>query len=184
MKFSHIIYLVLILSLLLGCQKKEEAAPPEKPIAEIVNVEPFHYVCVPFKGDYANHEMVIGQLMQAIGEQQITPAGPMLGIYFNSPMENPPEELIWEVGFPIGEELTVSEPLVAKKWEFTKIAKAMYVGPFEKVDSMYPQIFQCLEKQKMTPAGPTMERFLSDPATTAPDSLLTEIWIPVSEISE
>jgi len=180
--------LVVVFALIIGCQKTEEpktdAAIAEKPIAEIVDVDALDYVCIPFKGDYANHEKVIGELMQAIGEQQITPQGPMIGIYYNNPQKIPAEELLWEIGFPVAEELHAAEPLVRKKCGFTKVAKALYKGPFEQVDQMYPKIFECIGKQKMNPAGPIMERFLSDPQAVEPENLETEIWVSVSELPE
>ncbi len=58
----------------------------------------------------------------------------------------------------------------------------MHVGSFETVEETYPKIFEYIGKQNMTPAGPTMERFLSNPEEVKPEELQTEIWVPVSSV--
>jgi len=190
MKLIQIVWILVILLLVLGCQKKEEAeqeaieqevtTTAEQKAVTITDVSAFNYVCLPFMGSYENHEKVIEDFMQATGAQGIQMSGPMLGVYYNSPMKIPADSLIWEIGFEVPEGTEVSEPLVIKKWEFTKVAKSMHTGPFETVAQTYSKIIEFIGQQNMMPAGPTMERFLSDPQQVAPEELQTEIWMPVS----
>lgn len=191
MKLIQIIWILVILALVLGCQKKEQAeqgvagqeeltTTTEPEAVSISDVSAFSYVCLPYTGSYEHHDTVIGAFMQATGNQGIKLSGPMLGVYYNSPMDTPEDSLIWEIGFEVPDTTKVSEPLVIKTWIFTKVAKAMHTGTYETVDQTYPKIFEFIGKQNMMPAGPTMERFISDPQKVAPDSLKTEIWVPVS----
>lgn len=188
MKLIQILWIIVILSLAFGCQKKQEAeqeinaAQTEEPgSVAITKVAPFSYACLPFTGSYDSHEVVIGSLMEAAAAQGFELVGPMLGIYYNSPMDTPEDSLVWEIGFEVPDSMEVAEPLVVKKWLFTKVAKAMHTGTYETVDQTYPTIFEFITKKKLMPAGPTMERFLSDPLLVAPEELQTEIWVPVSE---
>jgi len=185
MKLIQITWILVILALVFGCQKKQEpeqevTATAEQEAVAISEVSVFSYVCLPFVGSFENHETVIGDFMRLADEQEVEFSGPMLGIYYNSPMDTPEDSLIWEIGFEVAQRTEVSEPLVVKKWEFTKVAKAMHTGSYETVDQTYPKIFEFIGKQNMMPAGPTMERFLSDPEQVAPEELKTEIWVPVS----
>lgn len=185
MKFIQIAWFLVILLLVLGCQKKQEAeqeaAMTEKQeLVSITDVSSFSYVCMPYMGSYENHETVIGAFMQAASAQGFELTGPMLGVYYNSPMDTPADSLVWEIGFEVPESLQVAEPLVVKKWILTKVGKAIHTGSYETVDQTYTKIFEFIGKQNMMPAGPTMERFLSDPQQVAPEEIKTEIWVPVS----
>ena len=188
MKLNQIVWIFVILTLMLGCQKKQEAdqevdvaASKEQEAVTITDVSAFSYVCFPYTGSYENHETVIGALMEAASAQGFELIGPMLGVYYNSPVDTPADSLVWEIGFEVPDSLEVSDPLVVKKWVFTKVAKAMHTGPYETVDQTYPKVFEFIGKKNLMPAGPTMERFLSDPQVVAPNDLETEIWVPVSE---
>ena len=170
----------------ISSQKKVDVAEKKKVVKKVkvskLETTSFSYVCLPHKGDYKDHEMVIGKLMEAIQAHGITPEGPMFGIYYNSPQKTKPEDLSWEIGFQVAAVTNVKEPLVLKKWEFTKVAKTMHLGPYEKVGEIFPAIFKWIAENKLTPAGPSMERFLNDPTTVKPEEIKTEIWLPVKEV--
>jgi len=192
MKFIKVICLIGILLLVFGCQKRAEEeqaevvekaeetaeAPAEEAIS-VEEVQAFGYVYLPMIGSYENHEEAINDLMAAVQEQSVVPAGPMIGIYYDDPEVTPVEELSWEVGFQVAEGTEVQEPLMLKKWEFTKVVKAMHVGPYEETANMYADIFKFMEDKGLTQAGPVMERFLDNPEEVTPEELKTEIWIPV-----
>jgi len=153
----------------------------EKEAISVEQVQSFSYACFTYKGDYKDHELVIDKAINALIAQNITPTGPMVGIYYNNPQLVKPEDLEWEIGFPIADSVNVEQPLSKKQWEFQKVARAFFVGPYEKAAEMYPMIFQWIGKHQLIPAGPAMERFLDDPDLVAADSLRTEIWIPLLE---
>jgi len=191
MKSIRIAWVLIILVLIFGCQKKQEAekmaeqkaAESEaQPAVSIAEVSGFSYVCLPAVGSYGKHDQVIAEFMQVVDSQQVEISGPMFGIYYNSPTDTPEDSLIWEIGFEVPAATEVTEPLVVKKWEFTTIAKAVHTGPFETVEQSYQKIFKFIGEQNRMPAGPVMERFLSDPQKVKPEELKTEIWVPVSSV--
>jgi effector-binding domain-containing protein len=156
---------------------QEEA--PEKKFASVKEVSPFSYCCIPHKGPFTEIEGVVMQLMQAIQEQKIAPAGPMIGIFYNSPDMVKPEELEWEMGFPVSAQVEVKAPLEKKEWKFTQVVSAIHKGPYEKTEKTYLKMFEWMQANKLTPAGPVMERFLNMPTPdTKPEDLRSEIWIP------
>lgn len=140
---------------------------------------PFIYCCIHHKGPFTDIEKVIGRLMQAMRNQNIFPTGPMIGIYYNSPLEVKPEELEWEIGFPVTPQNLVQPPLEKKQWSFTLVASALHTGPYEKADQTFTKILEWMQKNNYIPAGPSMERYLDqDPSLIKPEELKTEIWIP------
>jgi effector-binding domain-containing protein len=167
------ISLIIIFSIPLLSEKGEEISVKE--------VMPFTYCALFHQGPFTEIENVIQQLIGEIQTQGIIPQGPMIGIYYNSPEEVKPEELRWEIGFPVAK-LTVKEPLELKKWDFTLVVSAIHIGPYEKIADVYPEIFEWMRKNGYQPSGPIMERYLDNPATVKPEELRAEVWIPCKKI--
>src|SRR5512136_2074110 len=90
----------------LALSTRASADPGQETFASIKDVPPFAYCCIPHKGPLTEISNVIGQLVQSMQSQNIfsTVRGPMLGVYYNVPGRVKPEELSWEVGFPVIEQ--------------------------------------------------------------------------------
>lgn len=146
----------------------------------VIKVTPFAYVCIPHQGPYTAIEEVISALMAASKSQNIHPAGALFGVYYNSPSEVKPEELVWEIGFPVTSQAVPESPLVKKVWEAKEVARAVHVGPYEKVGDTIMRLGEWIASQGYKPDGPVFERYLDmDPGQTDPAKLRSEIWIPV-----
>jgi len=151
----------------------------EKEFVSVKEVSPFSYCCIPHKGPFTEIEGIIMQLMHAVQEQKITPAGPMIGVYYNSPEMVKPEELMWEMGFPGEAQLEVQAPLEKKEWKFTLVCSATHKGPYEETMKTISKMFEWMQANKLMPAGPVLERYLTMPTPdTKPEDLRSEIWIP------
>jgi len=150
----------------------------DEPIS-LREVSPFAYCSIHHKGPFTEIEQVIGNLMQAFQSQNIFPAGPMIGIYYNSPAEVKPEDLEWEVGFPVTAQVMAQAPLEKKQWVFTTVASSLHVGPYEKTTDTISKILDWMKANDYVPIGPVMERYLDmNPAAVKPEELRTEVWIP------
>lgn len=162
---------------------QEEA--PEKKFASVKEVSPFSYCCIPHKGPFTEIEGIIGQLMQAIQEQKIAPAGPMIGVYYISPDMVKPEGLLWEMGFPVSPKVEVQPPLEKKEWKFTLVVSAIHKGAYEETGKTYNKMFEWMKENKLTPAGPVLERYMTMPTPdTKPEDLRSEIWIPCQKVKK
>ena len=146
------------------------------------DVSPFAYCCIEHQGPFTDIESVIGQLMQALQAQNIMPRGPMVGVYYNSPDQVQPQELKWEIGFPVTEQASPLAPLVKKVWEYKTVVAAVHVGPYEQTGDTIAKVMDWMTQQGYFPAGPSLERYLDmDPSKVDPGKLRTEIWIPVNK---
>jgi AraC family transcriptional regulator len=146
---------------------------------EVQQVEPFAYVCVQQKGTFDKIQDAIGSLLQEMRAQNIVPAGPLMGVYFNSPGQVNPEDLQWEMGFPVTGQVLILQPLQKKEWNFTQVVVGLHQGPYEKAGDTIQKMMEWMEDNGYVPAGPFMERYLDmNPEELKPEELKTEIWIP------
>ena len=137
------------------------------------------------KAHFNEIPQAMGQLYGWIQQKGYVPAGPPIGVYFNSPQQVPPDELVWEIHAPIAGDVAPGGPdeqgIGVKTVEGVEVASAMHKGPFDQVGPVYAELFQWLTDNGYELAGPTEEVYLSDPGTTAPEELLTEIRFPVKK---
>jgi effector-binding domain-containing protein len=148
--------------------------------ASIKRVSSFAYVCVTHKGPLTDMSRVITELMQLMQDQKIFPKvrGPMIGVYFNAPGQVKPEELIWEVGYPVPRGLEAQVPLIRKVWTNKTVAAALQLGPYSKTGETIQKLMDYIGAQKYVVDGPVLERYLNNPMQVKPEELQTEIWIP------
>ncbi len=150
----------------------------------IREAEAFAYVCLEEKGPFDKLEEAIGRLVQEMQGQNIVPAGPLLGIYYNSPEEAGAENLRWEVGFPVTSQALVQPPLGKKEWSYTQFAVSLHVGAYDQVGETIRKMLDWMEQNGYRPAGPVMERYMDmNPAEIRPEELRTEVWIPCEKKS-
>ncbi len=170
---------LFLISIAASAALNTQEKAPEKEFASVKEVSPFSYCCIPHKGPFTEIEGVVMQMMKAIQEQKIAPAGPMIGIFYNSPDMVKPEELQWEMGFPVSAQVEVKAPLEKKEWKFTSVVSAIHKGPYEEAGKTVSKMFEWMQANKLTPAGPVMERYLTMPTPdTKPEDLRSELWIP------
>lgn len=144
-------------------------------------ITPFPYCCIAHKGPYTEITNKIAELMDATRMQNIHPSGLLFAVYYNSPEEVLPEELEWEVGFPIMAQLAQTrEPLLRKQWLYEEVASAVHVGPYENVGETIMQMMEWIAANNYILNGPVLEMYLNMPTPdTNPDDYRTEVWIPV-----
>lgn len=154
----------------------------EEQEVQIKTVQTFAYCCIHHKGPFTDIENVIAQLFPTMQSQNIPPAGAMVGVYYNSPQDVAPEDLEWDIGFPCTAQVSPLKPLEKKIWEFEEVAFAIHIGPYEKTGETYTKILEWMESKGYEQAGPVLEKYLNMPTQdTDPETLRTEIWIPVKK---
>lgn len=174
-----ILALLMIISTLIAFAIGNQQGISSQADVSVKEVTPFVYVCISHKGPYSEIESVIGQLIMSSQSQNIYPGGPLFGIYHNSPDQVKPEELEWEVGFPITPQAMPQAPLEKKQWNFTQVASAIHTGSYEKTGETIAKIYEWMEANGYTQTGPLLERYLTMPTPeTKPEELKSEIWIP------
>ena len=147
--------------------------------------KPMTVAFVSRKGPYSQLGETFPKLYDWLREKGYEPAGPPSGVYFNSPGQVPPEELVWETRGPISGEVAPSGPeergFGVKRVEEVEVACTMHKGPFDQVGPVYGELFAWLMENRYEIAGPSEEVYLTDPANTSPEDLLTEVRFPIKK---
>lgn len=177
---------ILLAGFLLGfftiASMKFQEESIKEPDVTTQEVSPFTYCCISHKGPFTEIEQIIGQVISAMQSQNVMPGGPMIGVYHNSPEQVKPEDLEWEIGFPITPQAFVQSPLEKKQWEFTLVATTIHTGPYEETGESYGRIFEWMEANQYAQTGPVLERYLVTPTPdTKPEDLRAEIWVPCTK---
>jgi AraC family transcriptional regulator len=175
-KMRTVLFLLLLFSSLhLTLSLQQGNAEEEISVKEVTS---FTYVCLPHKGSFADMPEVIGRMWQHTRQQNIFPSAAMIGVYYSTPDLVAPEELEWEIGFPITPQILVQAPLEKKLWNFTNVISTVHIGPYETIGDTYTKIKEWMETNNYLHAGPILERYLSDPSQVSPEAQRTEIWVP------
>ena len=153
--------------------------PAQSQDIELKEVSSFPYCCIPHKGPLTEIENIIQKLMFTTRSRNIFPTGPMIGVYYNSPDEVKPDDLEWEIGFPVNAAVNISEPLKKKVWNITTVVSAIHRGAYEETGKTIAKMLEWMEKKGLIQAGPVLEKYLVNPTPdTKPEDLTSEIWIP------
>ena len=151
----------------------------------VQQVEAFAYVYLPQKGPFDKMQEAIGSLLQEMRAQNVIPGGPMIGVYINSPAQVKPEDLQWEIGFPVTSQALIQPPLEKKEWNFTQVVASLHQGPYDKAGETIQKMLEWMDANGYFPAGPLLERYMDmNPEELKPEELKTEIWIPCQKKTE
>jgi effector-binding domain-containing protein len=102
-----------------------------------------------------------------------------------------------------GMPMTITISMADKKWDFIaaipikvkdikpegritlstvkagKVVKGVMTGPYDKATPCYDKIVKFIREKKLNISGFSWEEYISDPAVTKPEKLITNIYFPV-----
>lgn len=133
--------------------------------------EPVTVASLSMKGPFSLMGEAFGRLFGWIGGNGYVPAGPPAGIYHSNPHQVAAEELLWDIYCPIGGDVSPSG---------ADVAATIHKGPYEQVAPTYGALAEWIMSNGYEIAGPPEEVYLSDPGSTPPEELLTEVRFPVT----
>lgn len=163
---------VLIVSLVFAFTYAEEKI-------KITEKEAFFYAYIDVVGTYNQMSQKIDDFIQQFFKQGLQPAGGLLTVYLNSPEVVKESELKWRVGFPIGNDIVVKEPLKKETYHKKKVLEYLHKGSYENLPKVYEKIHKFLKEKGLEFNLPTYEFYLNDPSQVKPEELLTRIELPI-----
>jgi effector-binding domain-containing protein len=112
-----------------------------------------------------------------IGKNRIAPAGPPVAVYRMAEDGN----VAIDVGFPVG------KPALAKAAGEVKAGatpagravKAVHHGPYDELHATYAEIGRYMNNAHLPMPKVSWEVYLTDPQTTPPGNLVTEVYFPL-----
>jgi AraC family transcriptional regulator len=122
------------------------------------------------------------KLGATIGPRGLYPrTGPMVAVCHDSPSDTAPEALRSHAGFECPSELVLDPPLEEVHLPGGTHAVLTHRGPYAGLQAAYQHLYgPWLAGSDQSPAdSPSFEVDLNSPMDTAPDDLITEIWMPL-----
>lgn len=133
------------------------------------------------RGDYAEGSKCYQKVATIISTGGLWPqTGGMAGVYYDDPQTTKPEDLrshagvIWTGG-------DVPDGLEEVALAGGKYAVLHFKGPYSGLPTAYNHLYGAwlAESQADLRDAPSFELYLNDPSNTAPDDLLTDIYMPL-----
>lgn len=118
---------------------------------------------------------VYGEIMGTLQGQFIHPTGAPFVAYFNMDMAH----LDVEIGFPVSAPIQARERVQNSSMPEGAYIVTKHIGPYNTLSNAYDTLKSWMESQGHVFDGAAYEVYLNDPATTAPDQLLTEVMFKV-----
>ncbi|MCP4218863.1 MAG: GyrI-like domain-containing protein [bacterium] len=147
----------------------------------VKELENFRLVVMDYKGSFNQMNKNASSFMGEFFKQNLVPAGPFTGVYYNSPEKVKENELIWSIGFPIQKDNKFKEPLKDKEFPKGEAIFFTHTGPYEKMESSYNVVFKYIKTKGYKIKYPTFERYLNNPQEVKPEELKTLIIIPINK---
>lgn len=105
----------------------------------------------------------------------------MIGISHDDPTLTDPEKLRYDACVTIVRDVDPEGEIGVRELQGGKYAVFTHLGNYEKLIDSYSYIFAdwLINSKYELRESPCLEKYLNDPATTRPEDLLTEIWVPL-----
>lgn len=118
----------------------------------------------------------VGELMEAIAAQGVTPAGPVFAHHLR--ME--PGTFDFELGVPVSEPVTAAGRVKAGKLPATTVARTVYHGPYEGLPGAWGEFEAWIESEGYAEAPDLWECYIDGPHSHPdPASWRTELNRPL-----
>lgn len=151
---------------------------------EVKEVSARHVIYIRLFGDYKMNDYggTYMRLFQFVQEQQLPMGeGLPLCIYHDDPKVTPADKLRTDVCMVMPEAVAPKGDIGFKQIPAGRYAIFLYKGSYEYLQAVYDTIYgkHIPEMECTLRDEPSAERYMNNPVTTAPEELLTEIYIPV-----
>ena len=150
------------------------------------NLEPRRVAFMRHIGPYQEVGNTWTQMMMWAGPRGLVgPQASAIGVCHDDPEVTPAAKIRYDACVPVGEDFEGEGEVGVQTLAGGSYAKATHKGPYEKLGDSYARLLgEELPKQGLEPrSAPCLEIYLNDPRSTAPEELLTAIYVPVSDSS-
>lgn len=120
----------------------------------------------------------VAELLAALREQGIAPAGPLLSYH----LKMPSEVFDFEIAFPVEREVTSSGRVFASEVPAAKVARTIYRGPMEGLGAAWGELRNWMSASGHTAGAVVWESYLVGPDATAdPAAWQTQLNWPLAD---
>ena len=146
---------------------------------EIKNIEEEKAAYVSVTGPYDQLPELFGEVVGYVMKENLQITEPPYGIYLNSPMEVPPEELQYEVGITFTGDANGEGRVKIKEIPAHQVVSTVYKGPYGQAAQIYQALMKYAMENSYDIVGPVKEIYINNPMEVSESELLTEVQFPV-----
>lgn len=132
-----------------------------------------------YKGNVEDMGLLIDELLAWGESNKIEFIGAPFSIYYTSPQAVAPDEMVYDVGFPIKEEIESTERIQIGEVVGHTVLSAIHKGSFEKIPETYQKLVEYSIENNYDIIGSPKEIYYNNPHAVSEEELLTEIQFPV-----
>jgi effector-binding domain-containing protein len=148
---------------------------------EVKNIDETKVAYVSVTGSYEQLPELFGEVVGYVIEENLQVTEPPYGIYFNSPMEVPQEELKYEVGIAFTGDADGEDRVKIKNVPAHQAVSTVYKGPYGQAAEIYQALIEYAMKNGYKINGAVKEIYLNNPMEVDESELLTEVRFPVKK---
>lgn len=139
------------------------------------------FAIINYKGNVEDMGILIGKLLAWAEVNKIQLAGAPFAIYYTSPQNTAPEEMIYDMGILVSEDTEISEEGEIKVVELLKhrVLSVMHNGSYKDLPDTYKEMVEYSIKNNYDIIGSPKEIYYNSPHEVPEEELLTEIQFPV-----
>jgi len=150
--------------------------------AKIVEMEDLNVAYIRHNGPYVECGTAWEALCGWAGPQRlIGPGSRFIGLCYDDPEVTPEDKIRYDACIVVDETVEGSSPVNTKVIQGRRYATTLHKGPYTDLAKTYAQLCGQWIPQNGHEIGakPSLEIYLNDCTTTAPEELLTEVYVPV-----
>jgi effector-binding domain-containing protein len=134
------------------------------------------------RGPWRQLPEMLAKLSEHLAKNELIPAGSAFGIYYNTPKEASPQELRWEVGYPVASGTPESPEDRAgfgiRSRPGGRMATIIHRGLYRQAGASYARLEAWIGQQRLKVCGPAEEIYLSSEISPGAEQEV-EIRLPV-----
>ena len=178
-KYAILVGILMVL-LLVACGEQKTQKPAQPAFtAEVKEIDSMYVAGMAKMGPYSDFGKSMMELGAWLTKNKVMPTGMPFGVYYDNPATVKPESTRYEVWIPVPAKTKGDKAVVVKKFGPALIASTMYMGPYDKLPTVYPNLMEWITKNNFEIAGPAHEFYFNSPDRVPAESLKTEIAFPV-----
>lgn len=145
------------------------------------HLEPTRVAFVRHVGPYTACGPAWVALSDALRRQGVLVENPlMVGVCYDNPAFVAPAKLRYDACATVGADYAPCPGLAVQVLAGGDFATARHRGPYAAVGAIYAELFRwAAQSARPVRPAPSLEIYLNDVHTTAPEDLLTEVWLPI-----
>ncbi|MBZ9571191.1 GyrI-like domain-containing protein [Methanobrevibacter sp. TMH8] len=139
------------------------------------------FAIINYKGNVEDMGILIGKLLAWAEVNKVQLAGAPFAIYYTSPQNTAPEEMIYDMGIPVSEDTEISEEGEIKVVELLehRVLSVMHNGSYKNLPDTYKEMVEYSIKNNYDIIGSPKEIYYNSPHEVPEEELQTEVQFPV-----